>query len=229
MNRSYFLQFDNALHESFYDTIATMQNTIPLSQQNETAAWNRFKQGDQASFTYLHRQYYHELYFYALKIAQDEHLAKNAIQELFLYLWKNREQVSEVSSVKYYLLRSLKRHLLRLKKKEAQQQHFSSAYQETDAFTFSPEDIIIRQESEEMNQANLLRALNGLPARQREVVYLKYVNGLSNPEIAELTSLNYQSVANCLGRALDNLRKEILTRFDIGVAVSQALVLLFVL
>lgn len=188
-----------------------MKNNIRPGQQDEADIWLRFRRGDQASFTHLHNTYYQELYFYALKITGDEHLSKNAIQELFLYMWKNRKHLGKVVSVKYYLLSSLKRHVRRLLQKEDQQRRFSTHYEERD-FTFSPEDIIIRRETVALCKKNLLNALNALPPRQREIIYLRYVNELSLSEIATIMSLHYQSVLNCLGRAQCRLRNDLRTQ-----------------
>ena len=50
-----------------------MRGQLPTTNmENEAQHWFRFRQGDQASFTYFHDTYYNELYFYALKITQDE-------------------------------------------------------------------------------------------------------------------------------------------------------------
>jgi len=183
-----------------------------LSNHNETENWKKFRQGDERAFICLHDTYYNELYFYALKIVRDEHLAKNAIQELFLYLWKNKEQLAEVTAVKNYLFVSLRRHIFRLLQKENQQQKFAHITEESsEKFTFSPEDIILEKESKTLQKNHITKALNCLPERQREVIYLRYINGLSNAEIAGVMGLNYQSVQNCLGRALANLKKELLT------------------
>ncbi|MEO0331912.1 MAG: sigma-70 family RNA polymerase sigma factor [Bacteroidota bacterium] len=192
-----------------------MRNQLPTTHiKNEAQHWFHFRQGDKASFTYLHDTYYNELYFYALKITQDEHQAKNAIQELFLYLWKNRRQLDVVTSFKPYLLCSLRRHIFRLLKKEKQQHRFLQSDATLSHFSFSTEDIIIQQETITQRHKQVIQALNNLSPRQREAVYLRYVNGLTVSEVAESMNLNYQSVLNCLRRALGNLKKDLLSQIE---------------
>ena len=165
------------------------------------------------SFTWLHQKYYPDLYYYALKITGTEDLAKNVIQELFLYLWKNKDKLGEVTHIKQYLLFSLRRHAIRLVQKEKKQLHLvANGQQDIPGFIFSSEDVVIIKETEVLNEEKVVKALNQLSPRQREVIYLRYFDGLTNEEIAQVMSLNYQSVLNCLGRALTNLKKHILTQ-----------------
>ncbi len=197
-----------------------MHEKSAFYNHNEAENWQKFRQGDERAFICLHDTYYNELYFYALKIVRDEHLVKNAIQELFLYLWKNKEQLAEVGAVKNYLFLSLRRHIFRLLQKEDQQQKFARiTVENSERFTFSPEDIILEKESKSLQKNRITKALNCLPERQREAIYLRYINGLSNAEIAGVMDLNYQSVQNCLGRALANLKKELLTTQNAEVAL----------
>ena len=50
-------------------------------------------------------------------------------------------------------------------------------------------------------------AMQSLSSRQREIVYLKFYENLEYQEIADLLTLNYQSVVNHVHRAIVKLRK----------------------
>ena len=71
---------------------------------------------------------------------------------------------------------------------------------------FSAEHFIIRQEEDEEQRQRVVRALDGLTGRQKEVIYLQFYEGLSLTEIQERTALKYQSVKNLTYRALSKLR-----------------------
>jgi RNA polymerase sigma-70 factor (ECF subfamily) len=73
---------------------------------------------------------------------------------------------------------------------------------------FSYEKNLIGEESFIEQQNALFKELNTLSPRQKEIVYLKFYNELSYQEIAEVTSLNYQSVRNYMHQALMALRKK---------------------
>ncbi len=177
----------------------------PAPTTQETRHWLSFRQGSEQSFTYLHDTYYNQLFFYGLKIIPDDALVKNTIQELFFHLWVNRRRLSPVHSVKHYLLCAFRRHLYRLIEKEKQQKRFAQT-SESDYFVFSIEDLIVHEETERSTRALLAKSLNQLPARQRELIYLRYTSGLTPTEIAELLQVNYQSVLNTLARAIASLR-----------------------
>jgi RNA polymerase sigma factor (sigma-70 family) len=62
-----------------------------------------------------------------------------------------------------------------------------------------------RIEGDEFGAA-LQHAISRLPARQREVLTLSRFDGMSRAEIAEVTGLSPQTVANYLAAALSSLR-----------------------
>jgi RNA polymerase sigma factor (sigma-70 family) len=66
----------------------------------------------------------------------------------------------------------------------------------------SPEDSLIRRE----RAANLARAIDGLTARQRQVLVLSHYGGHSSREIGELTGINESTVRVHLFRAVRRLR-----------------------
>lgn len=62
-------------------------------------------------------------------------------------------------------------------------------------------------EIEKELKLNLLAdAVNKLPARQKETVYLKFYKNLSNTEVAEVMQVNYQSVGNNIQKAIHKLK-----------------------
>ncbi|RYF73519.1 MAG: sigma-70 family RNA polymerase sigma factor, partial [Cytophagaceae bacterium] len=62
----------------------------------------------------------------------------------------------------------------------------------------------------------LTRALDRLPRRQREAVYLKFYQNMGNEEISKLMDINIQSVYNLIFGALGNLKKHVsIERFAI--------------
>src|SRR5690625_7520840 len=58
----------------------------------------------------------------------------------------------------------------------------------------------------DFQKQDLRDALDLLPERQKEVLFLKYYNGMSYDEIEEILAINYQSIRNHIYRALQKLR-----------------------
>ena len=55
-------------------------------------------------------------------------------------------------------------------------------------------------------QSKITELLNQLPKRQKEVIYLHYFEDMDYNQIAEIMSINYQSVLNLTQKALQKLR-----------------------
>ena len=56
-------------------------------------------------------------------------------------------------------------------------------------------------------QEMLASLLNELTPRQKEIIYLRYYNGLDNEEISEVLNISYQVVHNTLYKAFKRLRE----------------------
>jgi len=167
--------------------------------------WSAFKKGDEKKFEILHHAFFHPLYDYALHLLQDRDLAYDVIQELYIKLWAKRESLPEVVFVKAYLVRSLRSSILNKLRSLKLYELKISLRQEAD-IEFSPEDIIIKNEKDFSSANQLITVLNNLPARQREIIYLKFYEGLSNKEISEIMNIQYQSLVNIINRTLDSLK-----------------------
>lgn len=168
--------------------------------------WELFKSGDITGFDLLYRQYSQTLYAYGMKICADEELIQDMIHDLFVDLWSRNSRLPEVSHIKSYLLKALRNKLLKQMNKTS-----PLAIEELPDNTFplslSRETSIIQSEEEKSISIRLQAALGKLTERQREILYLKFNEGLNHTDIAEITQINYQSVVNTVHRTMNTLRK----------------------
>lgn len=176
--------------------------TVNLPDHN----WSLIKQGNHQAFKDLYYQHYPILYRYALRIIRDPVLADQNIQDLFVNIWETRERLADVSVPKAYLLTSLRRKLL------AAKPDFSivslTTSKPAEAFAYSPLDMSIQQEYAHLRHSMLNDALNQLPVRQREAIYLKFYEELSYDEVAKVMGVQYQSVVNFVYRGLQALKQD---------------------
>ncbi|SMO69933.1 RNA polymerase sigma factor [Fodinibius sediminis] len=174
---------------------------------NKHQLWKSFLDSDLEAWEQLFKLCYEDLYGYGLKLSSRPELTRDCIHELFVILWDRRENLGEVESVKAYLLASLRRSLLkRIQEKRRYFVNWDGEVHTTVQIQFSPEEIIIRDEMKLDKRQALHEALNALPDRQKEVLYLKYFNGMSYDEIEEILAINYQSIRNHIHRAVKRLR-----------------------
>ena len=170
--------------------------------------WNEFRNGNADAFGELMRAHYQDLFNYGTRFTRDEELVKDCIQDLFLALWTHRGTISETSFVKYYLLKSLRHSLIRAIDRSRHYNHPGEGQFEN-LFSGVPplENHLVREEHLADLARKMRKVLTGLTRRQQEVIYLRFYMDADIEEIAEIMSLNKQSVYNLLHDAFRKLRK----------------------
>lgn len=174
--------------------------------ENSSELWGNFCNGDRQAFADLYQAYARPLFSYGYRISDNENQVKDAIQDLFVELWKSRENLDQAVNVKSYLFKSLRYKLIRLGK-------FSTIYTSDELMDQlmnneqSVESIISEKEALKERTTRVREALETLSARQQEAISLKFYHGFTNEEIASIMAVNYQSATNILHRAIISLRK----------------------
>ena len=183
------------------------ESVINLTKEQEQTLWKDMISGNKKSFEDLYKQYFQALINYGFRITKNENLIEDAVQELFISIWNNRTNLSEVNEVKFYLFRSLKNRILR----QLERDIFDKS-EDIDVYldflnSISEEQKKIDSEQFDANLDTLQRAIAHLPLRQQEVINLKYYHDFTLDEIAILMDVNKQSVSNLLFRSYAILRK----------------------
>ncbi len=148
------------------------------------------------------------LYDYGFKLARQAEMVRDGIQEVFAYIWERRANLAVAESVRAYLLVSLRRRVLHALAQQRRRRENHEAFElvQTREY-FSPEDFFILQETEAGEQSALKQALQEIPPRLREALYLKTYNGLSYREIAAIMKVSPQVARNYVCEALQRLRE----------------------
>lgn len=167
--------------------------------------WNSFRQGSRDAFALIYNEHADPLYHYGVHLCGNTELVKDQLQELFYDLWQTREHLApELQHLRYYLLSSIRRRLLRAVEKDRRhRQHTFSDFE----IILPREHFIIQDEKHQEQQRQLHAALAALPLRQREAIYLRFFHNLSYPEIANLMSMKVDSVYNIISKAIGVLKK----------------------
>jgi len=175
--------------------------------QNEKNTWDFFRHGDESSFRLIFDHFYDQLYNYGHKFTTDNFLIEEALQDLFVKLWKNKNNLGETGSVKNYLYKAFRRVLLR-KLDYKPRIHLFSSVEENVPFTIElgHEDSLIHHEHVYEMRQKLEKALASLSPRQREIIHLKYYEELEYEEIAAVMQLSLSSTYKLLYRAVDALK-----------------------
>jgi len=183
--------------------------------REDNVIWNAFRYGDESSLKVIFDQYYTPLFNYGHKFSQDDHLIEDALQDLFVKLWKNRNNIKETESVKNYLYKSFRRVLLRKLDVQQRKYNFTVLEQGLDwSQELGYDQTLISRERLEKIRKNLALALEKMSPRQREVIHLRYYEEMEYEEIAELMQLSPSSTYKLVYKAIDTLRNH-LSRTDL--------------
>jgi RNA polymerase sigma factor (sigma-70 family) len=171
---------------------------------DDTTLWLRLIDGDEQALDGLMQLFFKELFHYGTKFSGDDDLIKDCIQDLFLDLWERRHTLRTDVLVKPYLLVAIRRRIHRVW--QMQQLQTDLTTQPDFATGYTVEESLIRSEQARATARQMQQLLDALPARQKEVIYLKYFQDLDRDQIADTMQIAPQSVSNLLQEALRKLR-----------------------
>jgi RNA polymerase sigma factor (sigma-70 family) len=183
-------------------------------QEQHILLWKSFKSGDWEAYTSLYHAYYRSLNNYGHKFTKDLNLIEDAIHDLFVTLWTNRDNLGNPISVKNYLYKSFRNTLFR--KIKAESRFFDLQDDNSIPFEISYDQQLVLNEEENRLQQTIKDVLYKLPARQQEIIYLRFYDGLSYEEIAEVMCIQVSSTYKLLYKALENLQQS-LTVVSMGI------------
>jgi RNA polymerase sigma-70 factor (family 1) len=172
---------------------------------SETALLQLTATDDPAAYEVLYNRYWQPLFLFAYKRLKNTDASKDAVQDVFINLWRRRATLQLTASLRTYLFTAVRYEVLN---KIAQSQKVSGS----DEIAFLPipveaETIGILNEKE-LQQA-LIVAVDNLPRKMKEIYQLGRQQHKSIPEIAEELCLSEQTVKNQLSNALTRLRRHL--------------------
>jgi RNA polymerase sigma factor (sigma-70 family) len=171
----------------------------------DSAIWDAFRLGDKNAYGEIYELYFDSLYSYGKKFVADQTQVEDAIQDLFIRLWRTRERLSTVGNIKFYLFLSLRRDIRRINERE-------KAVEKVDYESFltthdHPADEYSPTDSDRELTHRLVAILKNLPKRQLEAITLRYYENFSITEIASIMDISEKTVRNTLHNSLTLLRK----------------------
>lgn len=175
---------------------------------DEQQLWTQFQRGDETAFRQLHQQHARHLLNYGLRLHGSLSVVEDCIQDLFLELWQYRRTLTQPTSIRFYLLKSLRN---RLNVTYRKTMPFVSGWDSGDLehpFSVEPsaEQRLVELDIDDELREKVQQALAQLSPRQREILYLRYFNDLSYEQICEVMNINYQTARSQIYNALKVLR-----------------------
>lgn len=143
---------------------------------------------------------------YAASILHDADAGKDVVQDVFMRLWREpRDQIED--HVQAWLFRVCRNRALDVRRKAGRLVRMDAATEKKTASSMADPSLHAEQDD---NHAHVLQLLAELPENQREVVRLKFQNGMSYKEIASVTELTVTNVGFLIHTAIKSLRAKVL-------------------
>ena len=171
--------------------------------------WNGVKEGDTKSFETLHKYYYRQMIDYAVKFGFEKETVEDIIQNIFIRLFTNRENLPQQVNIRSYLFRTLINALLDHHKKKS---HNFISLKEIlhlpihDIHTEKP----FNSDGGYDSKIHLFkRHLKNLSKKQRKAIHLRFIEDASWEEMSAVLKISPHSCMNLVNRSITKLKKAI--------------------
>jgi RNA polymerase sigma factor (sigma-70 family) len=164
-----------------------------------------FLSGNETVFSQIYRLLSKDLYAYGLSFHAHHELIEDAIHDIFMSIYTNKKTLAKVEDLRHYLFRVFRNRLFFLIKQETLHIYMEETVY-PDQTDESFEELWIEQETEAEQKARVDKLLKGLNVHQREVIHLRYMEGLSCEEVSNIMKIDVQSVKNLTFRAMKKIK-----------------------
>ena len=158
----------------------------------------------------IYNRYVDDLHTYALYLGFEKGIIMDAIHDVFCKFAASEKLLQDVSNIKFYLFKSLKNRLYDIYKARKEYAELSAIDLQDAPFNIQVtiEDRLIDKEEQQQIKDQLSEMLDSLTERQREVVYLRYVQEYDYAQISELLNISIHGCRKLLSKAMQNLREK---------------------
>lgn len=166
--------------------------------------FNEIRKGNKLVYESLFNEYYEHFVQFANNYLFDQQASEDIVQDLYVHVWENAKKLNIHSSIKSYFYQALKNRCLNYLKRLRLKDDKDILYVEA---LLSARDDTTFYDPEILNQVKA--AINLLPQQMSKIMYMKYIDGLKQMEIAEELNISVNTVKTQLKRAKDKIRKSL--------------------
>jgi len=181
---------------------------------------------DKKVFELFYKKYYKQLFALAYRYTEQAQSAEEIVHDVFIMIWNKADQLNIQYSMKSYLFRSVVNSALNVIKKEKIDAEKRTAYLSVNDIELSDIDEH-QKDAEEAMLKGLEEALELLPERCRQVMYLSRFGKLKQREIAEQMDISIKTVKNHLTYGFQKLREHMENRKHIIIRLLVLFIINF--
>jgi len=183
-----------------------------ISGQDELIS--RLRDGDEQAFSEIYNLYWKQLYRTAFTILRDEEGASDALQEMFLHLWRRRRELNIVS-LKAYLHQSVRLTVLKAIRSQKVDAGFYKRLAEVTTEIIEEDPMIFKD-----NLYLLQRLIDSLPVDCRQIFLMSREEEMSYKQIAGKLEISVKTVEKKMSKSLKLIREGLSIEMCVGIIVS---------
>jgi RNA polymerase sigma-70 factor (ECF subfamily) len=157
--------------------------------------------GNQDAFRLLFMKYYPKVKYFITYFVKTEAVAEELSQDIFEYIWLNKEYLADIKSLNAYLFHIAKNKSINYLNHQKIEEDYASSYM--DLSEYSIEEELYAKELKLLIQLTVEK----MPEQRRRIFEMSRMKNLKNSEIAEKLNISKKTVENHLNLALKQIRE----------------------
>ncbi len=167
------------------------------------------KEGKESDFKELFDCYFPHLVYYACRFT-DKDKAEDIVQDVFVWVWLNRDNIEFGKSFMSFLRQSVyNKAINHIKREKMIQTHHAAIEISEKAIEYFADDDVLEKIANEEKYSKINNAIDQLPEQPKICLKMSYIQGMKASEIAEILDLSPRTVETHLYNGLKALRKSL--------------------
>ena len=200
-----------------------MAKIYELSEKQDSELVELLKNSSQQAFGELYFRFRERLMYLCKRCLKNEADAEDVVHDVFLRLWETRHSLNAELSFSGYVQTIAQNFAInKLKHLDVHSRFARNILMTGTDSTNETDDTIINNDY----TALLLKLIESLPPRQKEIFTLSHLKGLTHKEIAELLHIPTANVKKYASLASKKIKKQLIQHADIHLKTLIALLIL---
>lgn len=161
---------------------------------------------EEAWYTRIYTTYVNDLFSYGKAFGFNDEELMDAIHDVFLHIMNISLPKNKEKHLKFYLLCSLKNRLISMKRRLIIYENIEEINEYTFSLQVTELDLLEEKEEKEHIKNLIEEMLQTLTDRQREAIYLRFMQELEYEQIAKLLGMTPKGVRKLIYRAINHIR-----------------------
>lgn len=170
--------------------------------QHDRYILEEIKKGNVSPFQNIFQEYYPMLCNFAERYVLEIEIAEDVVQDIYVRLWENRENLIITAGIKAYLFQSVRNSCINYLKHDKVHKKYESHIKHVFSDNFYSDAL-----EEEEIAFHIHQATQNLPAKCREIFEMSRLDGKSHDEISLEMGITKKTINNQLWKALKLVRE----------------------